>query len=388
LVICLDVRPALKGMTGVGTYIYHLSSSLIKKFPDQVLKVFSSSLRDRLESDFKTCENVIIYDRHIPVRLMDAAFNRLRFPPLQFFTGSFDLFHSPSPVLPPLTKCKKIVTVHDLYFLKEPGDTQKLSRSVFSRQVAEHLKKADRIICVSKFTAGEVLGFFDLDPSKIKVIYHGSDHIEVGRLKNPAQAESMRKLFFENNGLPDADSLLLFVGTVEPRKNPALLLDAFENLINQTGMRVNLVYAGGMGWGAEAFTDRLQNSHYRDRIVITGYKQREELNDLYRIADVLVMPSKEEGFGLPLIEAMRFGVPIIAADNSSLPEIGGSAALYFESGSAEGLADALGKLLTDAGLQATLIKKGRQRAEDFSWGKAAEETMDLYREVMNSRCLG
>jgi len=373
-------------MTGVGTYIYQLSSSLIKKFPDQVFKVFSSSLRDRFEYDFETSDNVTVCDRHIPVRLTDVAFNRLRFPPLQFLTGSFDLFHSPSPVLPPLAKCKKIVTVHDLYFLKEPGSAQKLSGSVFSRQIAEHLKRADGIICVSKFTAGEVLYFFDLDPSKVKVIYHGSDHIQVDGSENPAQVESRRKQFFRNNGLPDADDLILFVGTIEPRKNPLLLLDAYEILLKQTGMRANLIFAGGMGWGAEAFTDRLRNFHYRDRIVVTGYKQREELNDLYRIADVLVMPSKEEGFGLPLIEAMRFGVPIIAADNSSLPEIGGDAALYFESGSAKELADVLGKLLTDAGLRTALIKIGRRRTEDFSWGKAAEETMDLYRKVMNSRC--
>jgi glycosyltransferase involved in cell wall biosynthesis len=385
LVICLDVRPALKSMTGVGTYIYQLSSTLIKKFPDQIFKVFSSSYKDRFGGDFTTYDNVIVYDRHIPVRLTDTAFNRLRFPPLQFFTGSFDLFHSPSPVLPPLVKCKKIVTVHDIYFLKEPSGAQKLSRSVFSKQIAEHLKRADAIICVSKFTAGEVLDFFDLNPSKIKVIYHGSDHIQVDGSKSPAQIESQRKQFFRSNGLPDADTLILFVGTVEPRKNPMLLLDAFEHLIKQTGIRANLVYAGGIGWGAEEFTDKLRNFHYRERVFLTGYRQREELNDLYRISDVLMMPSKEEGFGLPLIEAMRFGVPIVAADNSSIPEIGGDAALYFESGSAEGLADALGNLLTDAGMRTAMIKKGRRRAEDFSWGKAAAETMDLYREVMNSR---
>jgi glycosyltransferase involved in cell wall biosynthesis len=273
--------------------------------------------------------------------------------------------------------------VHDLYFLKELRGVQKLSRSVFSKQIAEHLKRADAIICVSKFTAGEVLDFFDLDPLKIKVIYHGSDHIQVNGSKSPEQIESQRKQFFRNNGLPDADTLILFVGTVEPRKNPMLLLDAYEILLKQTGIKANLVYAGGIGWGAEAFTDKLRNFHYRERIFLTGYKQMEELNDLYRIANVLVMPSKEEGFGLPLIEAMRFGVPIIAADNSSMPEIGGDAALYFESGSGEGLADVLGYLLTNAGMRTTMIKKGRRRAEDFSWEKAARETMDLYREVMN-----
>lgn len=378
-------------MTGVGTYILNTSIALSRRFPEEEYIIFSSSFKDRLNKDAWDSDRVRVRDWHIPVKLTDTAFNNLRFPPLQLFTGGFDIFHSPSPTLPPLLKCRKIATVHDLYFLKEPENSQNLSRKVFAKQIAKHLDMADAIICVSNFTADEVVSRFDIDRAKIRVIYHGADHILAdcndkaalpGKSGEQYAKDSLKKSFFAKNNLPAADILILFVGTIEPRKNPDLLLTAFESYIEQSDVKANLVYAGGVGWGMETFLDRLNGSKVRDRILVTGYQTREDLNGIYRIADILVMPSKEEGFGLPLIEAMKLGVPIAAANSSSIPEIGGDAVMYFESGSVEGLKDAMSRILENSVLRNDLIIRGKTRAGEFRWEEAAEKTMALYKNVL------
>lgn len=369
-------------MTGVGTYIHNLCTALIRKFPDEQYVLFSSSFKDRLDTSRYPRGNVTFSDRHFPVKLLDTAFNKIHFPPLQFFTGGFDLFHSPSPVLPPLMKCARIITVHDLFFLKEPGNSQRLSRTVFARQIEQNLAKADAVICVSHFTAGEVKRYFSVDESRLRVIHHGSDHIaESGKKSDEDYVKTAKNEFFEKHKLLKAERLILFVGTIEPRKNPGLLLESFEKLLEMPGIDANLVYAGGVGWGVEEFIDRLGRSQHRSRIFITGYQSRGDLNSIYEAADLLVMPSKEEGFGLPIIEAMKLGVPVIAADNSSMPEIGGNAALYFKTGSAEELAGLLKKTLSDTGLRRQMIDKGKARAKEFTWDKAAAATMAIYKEA-------
>lgn len=391
MIVTTDIRPALKRMTGVGTYIFHLYNSLISENPELFFKLFSSSMKDRCSLPFPHTDNYHIYDYKIPVKLIDTAFQKLRFPPVQCFTGKTDVFHSPSPVLPPLRKCAKVATVHDIYFLRSPDETQKESRTVFARQIERHLNEADMIISVSKFTADEISDQFNIDENKIKVIHHGCDHViddsNIEQENKGNSAETAKALTAEKEkilrelGLSAIADIILCVGTVEPRKNPEFMIDLFELIKKRLKQELVLVFAGHYGWNIERFKARLASSQYRKDIVITGYLEKERLNNLYRFSKVLVMPSRYEGFGLPVIEAMRLGLPVLSSDSSSLPEVGGAAAKYFRNNNVDEAAEELIAVLENESVRNKMIRAGLKRADGFTWSKAAGRTMAVYRQV-------
>jgi glycosyltransferase involved in cell wall biosynthesis len=383
----IDIRPALKKMTGVGTYIHYLSRALIEYSGNDYFKLFSASYKDRYLHPLPERDNYRLYDKKLPVKLTEFFFNDLRFPPIELFIGSIDLFHSPSPILPPIMKGKQVLTVHDLFFLKAPGKAQRQSRTAFRRLIAKHLERADRIISVSRYTANEVMEIFNVPEDKISVIYHGCDHVHNNEksgltddLKNiPEEGTSeniLRRLNF-----PEKGDFILFVGTIEPRKNPELLLSAFERLAERYKKGVYLIIAGDFGWETGFFRKKLESSKDRDKVIITGYLDRNILIHLYRSSKLLVMPSRQEGFGLPVIEAMELELPVIASKTSSLSEIGSDAVFYFEKESAEDLAAKMEKLLEDADLRREMIDRGRKRAREFTWEKSAMFTLEAYREA-------
>ena len=174
------------------------------------------------------------------------------------------------------------------------------------------------------------------------------------------------------DGLPKR--FILFVSTIEPRKNLRVLLDAFDRLNDYDG---SLVVVGKIGWKSEAIVPRLR----RNRVVHLDYLDAERLATVYRDAEAFVLPSIYEGFGFPLLEAMAHGVPSIAADSSSLPEIGGDAALYFNPSDARELEQQLRRVLNDRELRASLAERGRARAASFSWQRAANATLDVLRRA-------
>jgi len=391
VIVTTDIRPALKRMTGVGTYIFNLYNSLISENPELFFKLFSSSMKDRCSLPFPDTDNYHVYDYRIPVKLIDIAFQKLRFPPVQCFTGKTDVFHSPSPVLPPLLKCARVATVHDIYFLRSPDETQKESRTVFAKQIERHLNEADMIISVSKFTADEVSDQFNIDENKIKVIHHGCDHViddlNIEPDKSGSSAETAKALTTEKEktlrelGLSTDADIMLCVGTVEPRKNPEFMIDVFELVKKWMKQKIVLIFAGHYGWNTERFKARLANSRCRKDIAVTGYLARERLNNLYRFSKVLVMPSRYEGFGLPVIEAMRLGLPVLSSDSSSLPEVGGGAAKYFQTNNVDQAAEKLTAVLENESARNKMIRAGLKHANGFTWSKAAERTMAVYKQV-------
>jgi glycosyltransferase involved in cell wall biosynthesis len=216
---------------------------------------------------------------------------------------------------------------------------------------------ADAIICVSESTRRDLLEFYEVDPRRVHTVHSG-----IAALPEPAPLP----------GLPSR--YILFVSTIEPRKNLGVLLDAFEEM-DYDGA---LVIAGRVGWKSDEIAKRLD----APRIVHLDYLPPAQLATAYGHADVFVFPSIHEGFGFPLLEAMTHGVPVIAARSSSLPEIGGDAALYFDPRNARELAELLRRVLRDDTLRNDLIARGRERAAQFRWDRTAEETMRVIRGVV------
>lgn len=363
--ICIDMRPALSSPTGVGVYVLNLAAALAAIDRQNEYHLFSSSWKQRYPPH-NYGDRFHLHDRRWPVRLLTLGWNRLYWPPIETLLGTtVDVVHSPTPLLIPSRHAHNITTVHDLYFYENPEHTVREIKRDYAALVRKHCALSDAIITVSEYTKLRLMEILNIPASRIYPIYHGADDY-FGEPASENETAQVRK----NIGI--SRPYFLFVGTKEPRKNLPLLLEAFRKMTED----VELVLAGPRGWEEEPWRKLVT-----DRVRVAGYVTKAELRALYRGATALVMPSKEEGFGLPLLEAMASGAPVIASDIPVFREIANDACLRFESGSAEALLAAMQRLIHDAEFTQTLIQKGRERVKQFSWAETARKTLELYQNL-------
>lgn len=256
---------------------------------------------------------------------------------------------------------RRITFIHDLTPLKFP-EYHPLPSQILQRLFLPHiLRKTSCIMTNSEQTTRDVLECFPWAGGKVV-----TNHLGVSTEFRPTSSidvlnrYSIRQPYF------------LYTGTIEPRKNLEVLLDAFALLKQRTDIPVQLVIAGRKGWKTTSFFERYKNHRYRSDILLTGYVPKEDLPVLYTMARAFVFPSHYEGFGLPVLEAMRCGTPCILSNVSSLPEIGGKAALYFQTYSADGLCEQMIASHEDEKLRGTMKQAGMKQAEQFTWKKHAE----------------
>jgi glycosyltransferase involved in cell wall biosynthesis len=366
-----DVRPFLRRETGVGTYLRNLLFALARLDRDNEYCLFSASWKDRFPADkVPPFTKVRLVDRRIPVRALNYSWQRWRRPSFDRLVGArMDLVHSPTPLILP-TGGKKIITVHDLFFMDSPASSGKEAGRVFFKHTARSIRQCDGIITFSSFTRDQLVARFDVRPEKVRVIPHGVNSCFLADI-SAAELEAFRTA----HRLPP--SFLLFVGAQEPRKNLPLLIEALK-IVHIHGDRIPLVLAGPPGGDTNAVRAAAARFGLEEWLTMTGYLTPADLPKLYRLATAFVFPSLCEGFGLPLVEAMAAGLPVVAAMNSAIPEVGADAAVYFPAESPEVLAEKICLVLENAGLRAELAAKGRRRARDFSWEKSASETLRFY----------
>jgi len=273
-------------------------------------------------------------------------------------------------------KMKTVVTVHDLAFKIFPQyfPVQELSRL---NKLGDHaIQNADGLIAISHATKEDILKFYPtVKAEKIKVIHHGFD----AQLFNLNFSESQSKEILKSYNL-QPKSYLLYVGAIQPRKNLVVLIEAFEQIkVNQPEMK--LVIAGATAWNYQETLQRIKDSVFANDIVVTNRLPFDQLPVLYQGAIIFVFPSLYEGFGIPVLEAMACGVPVVLAKNSSLPEVGGCAASYFDAKSCNQLATCIEKVLKDKILAQQMIQAGLNQARKFSWEKSAQETLQLLKSI-------
>jgi len=266
------------------------------------------------------------------------------------------------------------VTVHDLFFSEHPELVDRKTRALFLKYTEASLKRADGVIAVSQYTKAETVRRFGLDSDKVRVIHHG-----VKWSSDPETAEVSGTALRTKLQLPDR--FLLFVGTDEPRKNLPTLIDALK-LVHERTEKIVLAVVGGAGSDREKVQARIARQELTSSVRFLGYLPDEELHSLYPLATLVIVPSRCEGFGFQLLEAMAANVPAVASRTSALPEIGREAALYFDPFSPEGMSQTILQVLEDEDLQEKLVARGRIRIQDFSWTKSAEQTLNFYREVV------
>lgn len=298
--------------------------------------------------------------------------------PWALYRAGVHLLHGMAFVSPLISTVPAVITVHDLSFLRFPERFRPANRLYLSTMTRLSCRRARRIIAVSQATADEVVRLLGVPIERVDVVPHGVQHARFHPWP-PSQVERLRR----ERDLPAR--FVLFLGTLEPRKNLTALIKAFART-KAPRQGIKLVIAGGKGWYYREIFTHVERLNLADTVLLPGFVPDEELALWYNAALVFVYPSLYEGFGMPLLEAMACGTPVIGADASCMPEVVGDAGLLVAPHDVDGLAASLGRLLGDADLRADLSRRGRERAAAYTWEATARATVASYRRALEHRC--
>ena len=298
----------------------------------------------------------------LPVRLPRAAAKQ-----------RLDLLHCPGPVVPVRCPVPLVVTIFDALPWRHPEWLTRANVASHRLFVRRAVRRAAAVITGSEYAGREIQQAYGLEPARVHVVPLG-----ISPLFSPGEAADE-----DLSRLGVAGPYVLAVGTLQPRKNVVAVLEAFERLAAD-GAELSLVIAGGAGWGERALAERLATSPARDRVTLAGAVGDEDLRTLYRGAECFVFPSRHEGFGLPVLEAMACATPVVCSDRTSLPEVAGGAAILVSPDDVDDIEAALGRVLSSDQLRRELVEKGLRRAGAFTWDRTADRTAAIYRHVVSA----
>lgn len=364
--IGIEITPLTHTPTGVGYYVRHLLAALVES--DHSFYGFASGIR-HLDAD-----HISIWYMRLPVptRLLYRTWEMLGHPQVDRLLGGVDVYHAVNYVLPPVSKARRVLSIHDLSFIRFPQWSSPKIVAPFRRSIMRHAHEADAVIACSQATKNDIVSLLHLEPERVHVIYDAADPLFAPASKEEAANRVRKELGIDG-------PFFLFVGTIEPRKNITTLVEAFA----RADVPHRLVIAGGRGWNSEEVFACIERKGIRDRVCTTGYIQDRSLFPaLYNAATALVFPSWYEGFGLPVLEALACGCPVIASNAASLPEVGGDAVLYADPEDVALFARHIEAVAMDETLRGELRERGRVQAARFSWTTCAKETLACYRSVV------
>lgn len=281
-----------------------------------------------------------------------------------YINKGINVFFSPAHYTPRACPVPTVVTIHDLAFLYYPNEFLKKDLYQLTHWTKTSVNQAKTIIAVSKTTKNDIIKSYGINEQKIQVVYNGYEKA----VKNPPPTwKSTIKV---------KNPTILYVGTLQPRKNISILIQAFEKF-KMIYPEYKLILTGKKGWMYSQLFDEVQEKGLLNDVFFSDYISDLQLMFLYKHSSCFVLPSKYEGFGIPILEAMSHECPVIASFSSSLPEVGGDACLYFDPNNPHDLFEKLKMLHKDEVLRKELIKKGMERIKEFSWEKCCKETLEI-----------
>ncbi len=367
----MQVRAA---KSGVGQYIYALLDSAVRLAPeDQFLVYCNQANQPNYTYDTPNSSTKVwgLSGARRPVRLS----YEYAFLPGELRREGLDVFHGASNFLPTRRACPYVVTIHDLSYHVHPERCPPVRRYYWYAMTSRTVSVADLIITISENSRRDIIRFFPGTESRIRVVPEAA-HSRFVQLQHQREESAMARLEQELDGRP----YVLYLGTLEPGKNVARTVRAFDSIAERFPNH-QLVLAGDKGWLFQSVFDAIAGAAHRDRIKYVGHVTDSEAVALFNYADLCVFPSLYEGFGLPPLEAMACGCPVVTSNRSSIPEVVGDAAIQVNPESEEELAAAMARVLESSALQQEMAQAGLQRAKQFSWDRCAEETLAVYREV-------
>jgi len=385
MTIGIDIRMLARGTrTGVEEYIVNLLENMLSLDKNIKFKLFYNGYKKvELDYDWLKLPNVELKQYRIPNRFLDTSLYFFNYPKIDKLLKGVDIFFSPHIFLSSVSKkCKTVTTFHDLSFEKYP-EFYSASKNYwhFSMNPKRQACEADKMIAVSESTKDDLVKIYGINSDKIKVIYSGVS-LDSGIWNSESGILKVRKKY----NLPE--KYILYLGTLEPRKNIIGLIKAFEKLKTSPGPslsggefeKLKLVIAGSKGWLYKDIFKIVENSPAKNDIIFTGFIDDKDKAILYNQAELFVYPSFYEGFGFPPLEAMACGTPVITSNFSSLPEAVENAAITINPYNLDELYKAMKMVLNDDKLKNILIKKGLEQTKKFSWQKCARETLDFILE--------
>lgn len=352
--------------TGITRYSWNLLKHLPDGAPGHTFSAYAGERGLRELSGRLTVHRNLLPTKNPMVR---AVWGQALLP-LYLTRDRVDLLHGLGFVLPLLDRRPSVLTIYDLGFLVHPHLYKPTRRVYLGTMLRLSARRATRFIAISHHTQTDLEQELGLGRDRIDVVPCA---VEEGM--QPEEDSATLEAFRERAGLPS--SMILYLGTVEPRKNLETLLQAYRHLLDRDGAPP-LIIAGARGWGWQTIHKKAEALDLDHHVVFPGFVPREELALWYSACQVFVYPSRYEGFGIPPLEAMACGAPVIAADASSLPEVVGDAGILFPPEDPVALADALHEVLRDSSLRESLSSRGRERSRMFRWEEIARRTADVY----------
>lgn len=375
--IAIDYTPAFEQSGGIGRYVRELTAALAVTDRASEYRLFvSGAAAGGLPA--APAANFRWRPTAISPRWLARIWQRARLPlPVELFTGKVDLFHATDFVLPyTLAATRTLLTVHDLSFVRVPEAASPPLKAYLDAVVPRSVARADHILADSAATKDDLIELYGTPADKITVLYSGVDQC-FRRLNDRRLLESTRSKY----GLADV-KYILSVGTVQPRKNYSRVIRALAE-VQATGLDLHYAIAGGKGWLEDEMRHTIASTGMGDIVHVLGYVDDEDLPALYSEAQMLLMPSLYEGFGLPVLEAMACGVAVITSKFSSLPEVAGDAAILLDPTDIAALRDAIIAVETDLALHEQMVRKGYRQAEKFTWRRSAAQLLLVYRSLLD-----
>jgi glycosyltransferase involved in cell wall biosynthesis len=369
----LDISAAVHRRAGLGRYAESLARALADRVPDRLAFFYNAENGIEPLKGLEGTPAQTVALGYKPWRMLvwlgqlaGTGFNRL--------VPGARLFHATEHLLLPLHGIPTVLTVHDLIFRQLPQHHKRLNRWYLNLTMPLYCRRASRIIAVSEAARRDLIAAYGVPSEKITVIYEAADPRFC-----PQSAVAVASALARYD-LPAR--YLLFVGTIEPRKNLDRLLAAFERIYRE-GLSDALVIVGKRGWLTDDFFAALEHSPVREHVIFPGFVPDADLPAVYTGAQSLVLPSLCEGFGLPVLEAMACRTPVICSNTSSLPEVAGDAALLIDPTDVDQIAGAITRVLTDSALSEQMRVRGEAQAARFSWERTAEETLAVYHQLVD-----
>jgi glycosyltransferase involved in cell wall biosynthesis len=349
--------------------MHHLVRTLTRQAAsaDDEIAVFTSSWKDRPAAHLSSELGALVVHRRVPVRVLNYLWHRIEWPPVETFGPRVDVVHAAHPLLLPSRHAAQVVTIHDLFFLTHRDSTQAEIRRDYAELAPAHALRAHAIVVNSAYTASIVHAALGVPKQSIHVCLPGAPTwTSLGRAPN----------------VP-SHGYILFIGTLEKRKNLGALLDAYSRLREKHRRIPPLMIAGRSTPDAEPWLERLSRPPLAGHARYVGYVADKERT--YAGARLVVVPSLDEGFGIPVLEAMAAGVPVVAADRGALPEVLGDAGVLVDPMDAEQFASAMHRMITDDAFAMRCAESGLARVRRFSWQCAAMSLRRAYEAAIDAR---
>nr|WP_300182945.1 glycosyltransferase family 1 protein [uncultured Agathobaculum sp.] len=369
--VALELQPCCGRRSGIGQYTYEIA----KRLRDSDGLVFRGNLFNFLSRNDNTeslagIEMPILVNSLFPYGVYRRIWNAIPLPYDRLFRPKADLNVFFNYIVPPSIEGKTMTTIHDMTYLRFPETMDRRNLKRLQDGIEYSVARSAHIVTDSEFSKQEIMQLLNIPLEKISVV---------------PGAPSLTDRFVDFSEMADKYHIdkpyILYVGTIEPRKNLVRLMQAFAAL-KKNGFPHQLVLAGGKGWENEDIYQTADRLFHYGEIVFTGYISDAEKNTLYQNAEAFVFPSLYEGFGIPPLEAMHFGCPVVCANAASLPEVVGDAAQLVDPMEVDSIAEGMLRVLADEPYRMKLVQSGYAQAKKFNWDDSANKLTQICREVL------